>query len=84
MGCLQQIIALVHLYAQRLQGLHHLVHIGDDRLVGILRTLHLCQEMLHYGVVQTELHLLGIHHHQLQFSGMLLVQKRCEYDVQSH
>ena len=33
MGCLQQIIALIHLYAQRLQGLHHLVHIGDDRLI---------------------------------------------------
>ena len=71
----QQVVALVHLHAQGFKRLHHLVHIGDDGLVGLLCALHLCQEVLDQGIVQAELHLLGIHHYQFELCGMLLVEK---------
>ena len=83
MSFLQEVVAVVHLDAKALERLYHLVHIGDDGLLHVFVAFHLCQEMVHDGSIEAELHLLRVDHHELQLSRMLLVEERCEDDVQS-
>ena len=70
---LEQVVAMVHQCAERVERAHHLLHVGDDGLVVVLgQTGH---EVLGYLVVGGKLHLLGVYQHKLQFIGVLLVEQ---------
>ncbi len=62
---LQQVVAVVHLLTEALEGLNDLVDVGDDGFFSVLVALHLCQEVVDDGVVDAELHFLGVDHHEL-------------------
>ena len=70
-GFLQQVVAVVHLYAEALQRVHHFLYVGDNRLVVLV--LDLCQEVIDYRRIDAELHLLRVNHHQLQLCRVLLI-----------
>ena len=70
---LQQVVAGVHLFAERVQGANHLRYIRDD-WVGLL-VGHLGQEVVGYRLVEAELHLLRVYQHYLQLSRMFLVEQ---------
>ena len=70
-GFLQQVVAAVHLYAEALQRVHHFLNVCDDGLVVLV--LYLRQEMIDYGCIDAEFHLLRVNHYQLQFCRVLLI-----------
>ena len=70
-GNLQQVVTRIHLLTERVQRTHHLRHVGDDR-IGIL-VGHLGQEVVGDGLIETELHLLRVHKHDLQLCRVLLI-----------
>ena len=69
-GQLQEVVARVHLHADRIEGLHHL---GDIRNDGLSVAGKLGQEMMLNDGIDAELHLLGVHQHEFQFRRMLLI-----------
>ena len=68
---LQQVVACVHLLAQRVERAHHLGHVGDDGFGSLVG--HHCEEVLFERSIDRELHLLGVNEHYLQFCRMLLI-----------
>ena len=80
---LQEVVAVVHLYAEALERLDDLVHVGDDGFFHVFVAFDLCQEVVHDGGIEAELHLLRVNHHELQLCRMLLVEERREDDVQA-
>ena len=71
-GSLEEVVACVHLHAEALQRVDDLLHVGDDGLV-LRVVLDLCEEVVHDGRVDGELHLLRIDHDELQLGGMFLI-----------
>ena len=72
-GLFEQVVSGIHFHTKALQRLNHFVDIRDDGFFRSFVALHLCQEVVHDGVINAELHLLGVNHHELQFSWMLLI-----------
>ena len=64
----QQLVAVVHLDAERFQRTDYFVGVGNYGfiLVGQLGQIVLLQQ-----TVEVELNLLGVYHHKLQLAGML-------------
>ena len=72
-GHLQQVVAVVHQFAEGVERADYLGHIGDDsflvaRIVGNLR-----HEVVHDGGIDGEFHLLGVNEHEFQLVGVLLI-----------
>ena len=72
-GFLQEVVAAVHESAQSFQGLDNHLSVGDDRLVYGL--VYGCHEVVGYGGIYAELHLLRVNEHKLQLVGVLLVEQ---------
>ena len=79
---LQQIIAVIHQLAERIERTHHLLHIGNDRLLLILGKG--CHVMRRDSAIHAELHLLRVDQHKLQLIWVLLIEKRGDDGVQAH
>ena len=73
LGHLQQVVAGIHLLAQRVQRAHHLGDVCDDGIR--LLVWYLGQEVLLNSGIDAELHLLRVYQHYLQFCRMLLVEE---------
>ncbi len=69
---LQQVVPCVHQLTERVEGLDHLLRVRDNRF---LLFLQFGEEVVLYRVVDTELHLLRVHHHYLQFRRVFLVEE---------
>ena len=69
---LQKVVARIHFLTKTVERLNHLRHVGND---GVAIARHLCQEVIFDGRIDREFHLLGVHHHNLEFCGVLLVKQ---------
>ena len=78
---LQQVVALIHLDAERVERAHHLLHVSDD---GLLAVRQLGQVVPLDLAVERQLHLLGVDHHKLQLRRMFLVEQRRDDGIQAH
>ena len=72
-GHLQQVVSVVHQFAERVQRANHLRHIRNDGffLSGVVGNLG--HEVVYDGCIDGEFHLLGVDQHELQLVGMLLI-----------
>ena len=68
---LQQVVAGIHQFTERVQGAYHLRHIRNNR-IGII-VGHFGQEVVDQRIIDGELHLLRVHKYDLQFCRMLLI-----------
>ena len=80
-GVLEQLVTVVHLYAERLERMDNLGGVSYDS-VGFIG--HLGQEMLDDGRVDAELHHLGVNHDKLELCRMLLVEQGCDDAVETY
>ena len=77
----EQLVTLVHLDTEAVEGTHDLAHVGDD---GLLAVGQLCQIVALNLVVKGEFHLLGVHHDELEFRRVLLEEQRGDDGVETH
>ena len=70
----EQLIAVLHLDNERVEGVDHTVTLGDDDLLGI-GVRHRCQEMFDKRFIGSELHHLRVHHHEFQLRRMFLIEQ---------
>ena len=80
-GFLEQVVAAVHQHAESVQGLDYFRGVGDDRFVHVL--VQRSHEMVGYGTIDAEFHLLRVDEHELQLVGMFLVEQRSDDGVHS-
>ena len=78
-GFAQQVVALVHLYAERVECAHHFLHVGDNGLIAVGQ---FCQVVSFYFVVERELNLFGVYHDKFQLRRVLLEQERGNHCIQ--
>ena len=71
-GVLEQLITVVHLYAEGLEGVYYLGGVCYD-CIGFIG--HLGQEVLDYGGVDAELNHLGVNHDELELRRVFLVEQ---------
>ena len=81
LGGFEEVVTLVHLYAQGIECAHHFLHIGDD---GIFRIGELGQIMALDTVVKRQFHLLRVDHDKFQLRGVLAVEQGSDDGIQSH
>ena len=70
---LQKVVASVHESTKTFQGLDNLLRVGNNRLVHVL--VDGSHEVVGDRCIDTELYLLRIYKHKLQFVWMFLVEK---------
>ena len=70
LGLLQEQVAVVHQFAERIQRLHNALIVSND---GILFVFQLSQELVGNRSINAEFHLLRIDHHDFQFRRMFLI-----------
>ena len=80
MSHFQQIIAAVHLYTNRIEGLHHFSYVSDDSIFTIGK---FCKKMMLNDRINAEFHFLRIHQNKLQFGRMLLIKQWSDDSVQA-
>ena len=72
LGTLEQVVSVIHQLAEALERLDHLSDVGDDGIVAIRDS---CKEMVFYGRIDTELHLLGVDHDEFQLRRVFLIEQ---------
>ena len=80
-GFFQQIVAAVHLDAQRIEGVDYLIGIRDDRLVLVGQE---SEEMVLERPIRRELYLLGVYQYQFYLGGVFFIQDRHQDCVDTH
>ncbi|MCM1441426.1 MAG: hypothetical protein NC131_19800, partial [Roseburia sp.] len=80
-GIAEQVVAAVHLHAQRVEGGQGLLWVGDDGFVLLGQLGH---KVGCYLVVELELHGFGVYKHKLELVRVLRIEKRCYQAVETH
>ena len=77
----EQVVAVVHLHGERIEGLLHLLDVGDD---GVFALRKFGEVVLLYLFIKRELHLLGVNEHKLDLRGMFFVKYRRDDGIETH
>ncbi len=78
---LEEVVAGIHLDAERVEGADDLLDVGDD---GLLLIGHFGEVVAVDGGIEGELDLLGVDKHELEFGGMLAVEQRSEHRIETY
>ena len=80
-ACLaEQVVTGIHFHTERIEGLYHLGHVGDD---GVFSVRQLGQEVTFNRRIDGEFHFLRVDDDELQFAGVLLVEKGSHDGIQT-